>query len=220
MRRRATSALAVTAAAALLLGGCGGGDDKKGDDKIEGAQKGGTSSSATPSKEASGVGKGPKMTFPKDFKMVLDWERPTDAKQAAALDDAMHFVRGIRYGVVKQDAESAAYKYYSSPLGGAQAYAKDQIKQYVKGGWTLYGTDRYTRPKVEIAQGGEMSTVSFCHDQSKLYGKEVKTNKVLRTKPSDKSYSFYQLALKRIPKEDLWQTESIDVQEGAVQCKG
>ncbi|MET7935964.1 hypothetical protein [Streptomyces sp. NPDC005322] len=219
MRRRATSALAAAAAAALLLAGCGGGDDKKDGDKIAGAQKGGASASATPSKEASGDDKGPEMTFPNDFKMVLDWERPSDAKQAAALDDAVNYVRGIRYGIVKQDAESAAYKYYSTPSGNTQPYAKDQIEQHIKGGWTLYGTDRYTQPKVRVSDDDKRSSVTFCRDQSKMYGKEVKSGKILRTKASDKDYSFYEVVMELVPKSELWQATSIEVQGEAKQCK-
>ncbi|MET7905409.1 hypothetical protein ABZS86_29680 [Streptomyces sp. NPDC005355] len=219
MRRRATSAFAASVAAALLLAGCGGGDGKKGDDKIAGAQKGDASSSAAPSKAASGDENGPEMTFPKDFKMVLDWERPTDAKQAAALDGATNFVRGIRYGTVKQDSESAAYKYYSSPSGSAQMYAKDQIEQNVKGGWTLYGTDRYTQPKVRVSDDGRRSSVTFCQDQSKMYSKEVKSGKVLRTKTSDRDYSLYEIVMELVPKSELWVATSIEVQGEAKQCK-
>ncbi|MET8182549.1 hypothetical protein [Streptomyces sp. NPDC005336] len=221
MRRRATSALAAAAAAALLLAGCGGGDDKKGDDKIAGAKKGDKSPSASQSRTSSAEEKGPKMTFPKDLEIDFEsWKTSGGAEQTAALDGAANFVRSIAHGVVKQDPKDSAYLYYSVPLQGAQAYAKDQIKQYIDGGWTMTGKDRYYRPAVRMADDGKRASVTFCNDQGEMFGKEVKTKKILRTEASDKSYSFYEVVMKRLPKGGgPWQAESIEVKGKATQCK-
>ncbi|KUN08767.1 hypothetical protein AQI95_07080 [Streptomyces yokosukanensis] len=215
------AALAVTAA--LLLTACGGGDDgSKDNDKIAGADAGGTKTSASPS--ASDAARNidrPTMKFPSDFKMVFDRTEPSDAKNAAVLGDAENFVRAINYGVVQQNAEDGAYKFYSTPDGTAQAYARKQIKQYVDGGWTVTGVQRYSRAKVDMTSGGNRASVSFCDDDSKFYGKEVKSKKILKTKPSDKDYYFFEIVMTASKgAKGLWTAEDIEVQKEATQCKG
>ncbi|WP_158801202.1 hypothetical protein [Streptomyces sp. NRRL S-37] len=160
------------------------------------------------------------MAFPSDFTMEFDRSMPSDAKQAAALTDAENFVRAINYGIVQQDAEDAAYKFYSTPGGSAQAYAKKQIQQYVDGDWTITGVQRYTRAKVEMAGDGNRASVSFCDDDSKFYGKEVKTKKVLKTEPSDKDYYFFEIVMTASREaKGLWTADTIEVQKEATQCK-
>ncbi|WP_326721318.1 hypothetical protein OHT59_19640 [Streptomyces sp. NBC_00243] len=221
-RRSLPVAAAFAATAALLLTACGSGDDgSKDSDKIAGADTGGTktSTSPSPSAEADTLDR-PTMTFPSDFTMVFDRTEPSEAKEAAVLNDAENFVRAINYGVVQQDAEDAAYKFYSDPRGTAQAYAKKQIQQYIDGGWTVTGTQRYTQGKVDMASGGERASVSFCDDDSKFYGKEVKSGKVLKTEPSDKDYYFFEIVMTTSKDaEGLWTAEAVQVQKEATQCK-
>ncbi|MDX3418759.1 hypothetical protein ACWDUG_00145 [Streptomyces cellulosae] len=223
MKRRPLSvAVTFASAATLLLTACSGGEDSSNDsDKIAGADTGSTepSTSPTASQNASGL-KRPKLTFPSDFRMEFDRAEPSDAKQAAALHDAENFVRAINYGIVQQDMEHSAYKFYSTPGGSAQAYAKKQIQQYVDGGWTITGVQRYTRANVEMAGDGSRASVSFCDDDSKFYGKEVKTQKVLKTEPSDKDYYFFEIVMTASKDaKGLWTAETIEVQEEATQCK-
>ena len=222
-RRILPVAVALAASAALLLTACGGADDKSSkNDKIAGADTGDTKASASPSaSDVAGDFDRPKITFPADFKMVFDGTAPTDAKKAAALNDAENFVRGINYGIVRQDAEDAAYKFYSTPDGTAQAYAKKQIKQYIDGGWTITGIQSYSRTKVDMASDGSRASVSFCDDDSKFYGKEVKSKKVLKTQPSDKDYYFFEIVMTASNEaKGLWTAEGIEVQTEATQCKG
>ncbi|CAL9475704.1 hypothetical protein [Streptomyces sp. enrichment culture] len=223
MKRRPLSfAVTFASAATLLLTACSGGEDSSNDsDKIAGADTGSTepSTSPTASQNASGL-KRPKLTFPSDFRMEFDRAEPSDAKQAAALHDAENFVRAINYGIVQQDMEHSAYKFYSTPGGSAQAYAKKQIQQYVDGGWTITGVQRYTRANVEMAGDGSRASVTFCDDDSKFYGKEVKTQKVLKTEPSDKDYYFFEIVMTASKDaKGLWTAETIEVQEEATQCK-
>ncbi|WP_406488697.1 hypothetical protein [Streptomyces phaeochromogenes] len=221
-RRSLPVAAALAATAALLLTACGSGDDKSSDnDKIAGADTGDAKKSASPtaSAEADTIGR-PKMTFPSDFEMVFDRTKPSDAKEAAALNDAENFVRAINHGIVQQDAEDAAYKFYSDPRGNAQTYAKKQIEQYIDGGWTVTGTQRYSDAKVTLASGGNRASVSFCDDDSKFYGREIKSKKVLKTKPSDKDYYYFELVMTTSKEtKGLWTAEAIEVQKEATQCK-
>ncbi|MXM62456.1 hypothetical protein GR925_03070 [Streptomyces sp. HUCO-GS316] len=221
-RRHLPVAAALVATTALLLTGCGNGDDNSSDnDKIAGADAGGTTASASTSTSdtAEDISR-PAMTFPSDFRMVFDRTAPSDAKEAAALNDAENFVRAINHGIVKQDAEDAAYKFYSTPGGKAQAYAKKQIQQYIDGGWTVTGVQRYSSAEVDMAGDGNRASVSFCDDDSKFYGKEVKSKKVLKTKPSDKDYYFFEIVMAASKEaKGLWTAEAVEVQREATQCK-
>ncbi|WAX78597.1 hypothetical protein [Streptomyces sp. KMM 9044] len=223
MKRHFRPVAAILASTAvLLLAACGSGEDESAkNDQIAGVDTNDTEPSATPtvSEDASGVQR-PEMVFPSDFMMEFDRVKPSDAKQTAALSDAENFVRSINHGIIQQDAEDAAYKFYSTPGSSAQAYAKKQIQQYVDGGWTVTGVQRYTQAKVDTAGDGSRASVSFCDDDSKFYGKEVKTKKVLKTEPSDKDYYFFEIVMttsKDTP--GLWSAESIEVQTEATQCK-
>ncbi|MEV5931199.1 hypothetical protein AB0L56_00140 [Streptomyces sp. NPDC052079] len=215
-------AAAFATTAALLLTACGSGDDGSNDGgKIAGADTGNASPSVSPSTSENAPHiKRPKMTFPSDFTMEFDRAVPSDAKQAAALADAENFVRAVNYGIVQQDAEDAAYKFYSAPGSSAQSYAKKQIQQYVDGGWTITGVQRYTRAKVEMAGDGSRASVSFCDNDSKFYGKEVKTKEVLKTEPSDKDYYFFEIVMTASHEaKGLWTADTIEVQKEATQCK-
>ncbi|MCH5676135.1 hypothetical protein [Streptomyces gilvus] len=221
-RRTLPAAAALTAAAALLLTACGGGsDNSKANDKIVGADTGSAKPSASPStSDAAGDIKRPSMNFPSDFEMVFNDTKPSDTQAAAALSDAENFVRAVNYGIVQQDPENAAYKFYSTPGGTAQAYAKKQIKQYVDGGWTVTGVQRYSRSKVDMTSDGNRASVSFCDDDSKFYGKEVKSKKILKTQPSDKDYYFFEIVMTTSKEaKGLWTAEDIEVQTEATQCK-
>ncbi|MFC8661601.1 hypothetical protein [Streptomyces sp. NPDC057199] len=221
-RRSLPVAAALAATAALLLTACGSGDDKSSDnDKIAGADTGDAKKSASPnaSAEEDAIDR-PKMTFPSDFEMVFDRTEPSDTKEAAALNDAENFVRAINHGIVQQNAEDAAYKFYSDAQGNAQTYAKKQIQQYIDGGWTVTGTQRYSGAKVALASGGNRASVSFCDDDSKFYGREIKSKKVLKTKPSDKDYYFFEIVMTTSKEsKGLWTAEAVEVQKEATQCK-
>ncbi|MEV5955602.1 hypothetical protein AB0M11_17830 [Streptomyces sp. NPDC051987] len=220
-RRTLPIATALAATATLLLTACGGGNNSsKDNDKIAGAD---TSATKAPSPSASNTTADidrPTMTFPPDFKMAFDITKPSDAKESAALGDAENFVRAINYGIVRQDAEDAAYKFYSTAGGTAQSYAKKQIKQYIDGGWTVTGIQRYSQGKVELAADGKRASVSFCDDDSKFYGKEVKSRKILKTSPSDKDYYYFEIVMTASQEaQGLWTAADIEVQTEATQCK-
>lgn len=225
MNRRClpVAAVTLTTAASLLLAGCGSGGEGSKNDKIAGADAGdGKTSSAPPAPSAS-AGDGidrPKMPFPKDVK--LDFEDPgtSDPLQAAAANDAFNFVRAIRYGIVKQDPDIAAYKFYSETASPAQIYAKDQIQQHVEGGYTITGSMRFYDAKIQPTKSKKTATVSFCSDSSKYYGKEVKTQKVLKTKESIKDYDYWQISMSESKStKGLWRADLIEVREEAGECK-
>ncbi|MFD3585668.1 hypothetical protein [Streptomyces sp. NPDC058683] len=222
-RRTLPVATMLAATAALLLTACGGGNDssKDNNDKIAGADTNAAETSASPSasNNVADINR-PTMEFPSDFKMAFDITKPSGEKKAAALGDAENFIRAINYGVVRQDAEDAAYKFYSTAGSTAQAYAKTQIKQYIDGGWTVTGVQRYSQGKVDLAAGGKRASVAFCDDDSKFYGKEVKSKKILKTSPSNKDYYYFEIVMTASQEAPgLWTAEDIEVQKEATQCK-
>ncbi|MCX4882848.1 hypothetical protein [Streptomyces sp. NBC_00847] len=216
-RTLTTTAAALTAAATLLLTACGGGNDKSSDD-IKGADKGSSSPSASASASATTGGEGPDITMPKDLHLVFDFDKPSEAKHAAALAYAQNYIRALDRGIAQQDPNDPAYQFYS--LNQAEQYAKSQIQTWVKGGWTVTGTDNYYDADVTTLSGGQGTLVTFCRNQEKFYGKEIKTEKILYTKPSLKDYQTFRLTM--IPpsgSSKVWKTRNIEVIGKAKECQ-
>lgn len=220
-RHLPVAAVSLAAAAALLLSGCGGGDDKdSGKDKIAGADDGGKKS-ASPGDKKSGAPKidRPEMKLPSDVDIVFDKANVSDPDKAAAATDAENFVLSIRHGIVKQDAEDAAYKFYSEYQGPAFKYAKDQIKKNVDAGYTVTGEQHFTGTKVEVVKNKKSAVVSFCSDATKFFSKEVKTEKVHRTKPSVTDFASWELLMTASDSnKGLWRAKQAQVRDGAEEC--
>ncbi|MFC9127013.1 hypothetical protein ACFT4A_09220 [Streptomyces sp. NPDC057099] len=222
MARRAltTTAATLTATAALLLTACGGGGDSS--DDIKGADKGSKSPSASAS---SGSGSTdvdrPDVSVPKDLDLVFDFEKPSDQDSAAALEDAANYIRALNHGITKQDPADPAFQFYSS--GQAAQYANSQIKEYADGGWTLTGKDRYyqaeTNP-VDESEKVKTVNVTFCEDQSKVYGKEVKSEKIHRTKESLASYQKFTILMASVQGKPVWRAQQVTVEGKAEECRG
>ncbi|MFJ8336415.1 hypothetical protein [Streptomyces sp. NPDC094437] len=216
MARRAlpTITTAFTVAAALLLAGCGGGDDAS-SGGIEGADTG----SGSPSASASANSSGPDVSLSKDLKLDFDFAKPSDAKHAAALTSAENYLRALNHGFIKQDPDDPAYQYYSS--GQAADYAKQQIQSWVKGGWTPVGTDKYYDEDITDLSSQRI-LVTFCRNQEKFYGKEIKTGKVLYTGKSLINYQKFSLAMGPASgsgSSQVWKTQIIQVQGKVKECQ-
>jgi hypothetical protein len=211
------TAATFTATAALLLTACGGEDSAP--DDIKGAETGAGSSS--PSATASGAAdvKRPDVSLPEDLKLVFDFEKPSDAEQAAALEDAANYIRALDHGIAQQDPNDPAYQFYST--GGAEKYAKSQIEAWVKDGWTVTGNDRYFNADIDPVGEGQSVLVSFCRNQAKFYSKKVETGKVNYTDENLDSYQKFSLLMS--PSEAsaaVWQARQIEVQGRVKECKG
>lgn len=220
----ARSALTMTAAtftatAALLLTACGG-DDSSPDD-IKGAETGTAGPSASASTPGTADVKRPDVSLPEDLKLVFDFEKPSDADATAALGDAANYIRALNHGITEQNAKDPAYGFYSA--AGAARYAESQIREYVDGGWTLTGEDRYYQAETSPVGEGEKAKsilVTFCEDQSKAYGKEVKTGKVHRTEESLASYQKFSLLMAPQQDSPVWRAQQITVEGKATECRG
>ncbi|MBZ6107085.1 hypothetical protein ACF1HU_30160 [Streptomyces olivaceus] len=213
------TAATLTATAALLLTACGGGADDSSQDDIKGAET--STSSATPSPSASGSSDvdRPDVSLPEDLKLVFDFEKPSDAEQAAALDDAANYIRALDHGIAQQDPNDPAYQFYST--GGAAKYAKSQIEAWVKDGWTVTGNDRYFNASIDPVGEGKSTLITFCRNQAKFYSKKVKTGKVNYTDENLDSYQKFSLLMS--PSEQsakVWQARQIEVQGRVKECQG
>ncbi|MCZ4120108.1 hypothetical protein [Streptomyces sp. H39-S7] len=215
----ALTAAALATASALLLTACGGSGGSSGKSgTIDGAQTTAPSAPATPSASAPPTATGPDLTLPADLKLEFAWTAPSDHAKAVALADAAHFVQSIAHGVVKRNANDPGLTTYSRDA--ALTYGKFHVKNHLTHGWTLTGTNRFYRPQIRVAADGQTAEVAFCNDQTKMYGREVKTGKVLYTQPSDKDLSYYSVIMTKLPTSpELWQAKSIDVKGKATQCK-
>ncbi|NUP24475.1 MAG: hypothetical protein HOZ81_52170 [Streptomyces sp.] len=222
MARRTLPVTAATFAlsATLLLSACGGGDDTSPDD-IKGADTGSSSPSASASASASPAADRPDVSLPKDLELVFDFEKPSNADNAAALADAENYIRALNHGITEQNPSDPAYQYYSA--GDAARYANTQIEQYVKGGWTLTGKDRYYRAETSAAgdsKSVKLVRVAFCEDQSKVYGKEVKSGKVLKTEGSSDDFLKFDLLMAFPKGSQVWRAQQITVTEKSTECAG
>ncbi|MGI5427801.1 hypothetical protein [Streptomyces sp. CA-179760] len=221
-RRPLPVAVALTATAALLLTACGSGDDKSSDnDKIAGADQGAGTPKESASPSGAPAGENPDgvdVSLPKDMNLVFDWAKPKDKNEAAAMDDAANFLRAIYRGVDKRTTKDAAVTAYST--GGGLHYAQVQINEWIKGGWTAYGTRRHFDATTRSAPNGKSVEVAFCADTSKFYGKEVKTGKVLKTDPSPKDFGYYRIVMVKFPTGNgLWQASKVFVETAAEKCQ-
>ncbi|WP_181786621.1 hypothetical protein [Streptomyces phytophilus] len=216
--RTALTAAALATAAALTLTACGDSDsgDDGGTEQIEGAKDSSSDAPESPKPEEGAPEGAPDVSLPTDVELVFDWEEPSKPDQAAAQRDAANYVRSIYRGVAEQEPKDPATQFYAREQ--ALTYARDQIQAYVDGGLTATGTERYYR--AEVRSYGTSVGISFCVDQSKIYGKKVKSGEVLRTEESAASYLYYQVSMSKFPgRDDAWQATLIDVEGEATQCR-
>ncbi|MGW3197544.1 hypothetical protein ACWDBD_23720 [Streptomyces sp. NPDC001118] len=211
MARRTLILTTMTTTAALLLTACGGGGKTDG---IKGADKGSSSPSVTPSSDTGG----PDMSLPGDLHVEFDAPQPSDARKAAALDNAKNYILALNHGIIAQNPNDPAYQYYS--LGNATQYAKNQIQAWMNGKWTATGTDSYFKVRTDGVGTTGGVLVTMCRDQSKFYGKNVETKKIKYTQPSLADYQEYRLLMSP-PKgsQRLWKVLQIQVQGQVKGCQ-
>jgi hypothetical protein len=219
------AALAVTAALALSACGGGGGSDTIDGDPADSAPATATTASTSPAPAPSEptappVTTDPNLALPADLKLVFDWPAPAGHSEAAALGNAANYLRSIAHGIVHRNVKEPLVTQYAQAGSAAVTYARTQIGQAVSGGWTETGTDRFYRPTVKLTSAKTAATVGFCDFQGKVYGKDVTSEKLLRTAVTDNSYVYFTIVMAKFPAgADLWQAVSVEVKAKATQCK-
>ncbi|MFG2959906.1 hypothetical protein ACGF5O_40055 [Streptomyces sp. NPDC048291] len=215
-RRTMPVAAALAATAALLLTACGGGDDSAKDknDKITGA---GTeaSGSPSPSPSASVDKNAPTFAFPSDITVTVDRQSTGDDTKDAILRDVAYSTQANIEAFGKGDGKTTNMSRYFG--GAAFTYWSQRVATLKKQGLTLTGHYRYYDFEVTDVANGKTAAARYCEDQSTAYGKEIKTNKVLRTKPSNKDFVLYTLQAARDSAGD-WQVTQQNWKKGDAAC--
>ncbi|MFE6161944.1 hypothetical protein ACFQ7F_23880 [Streptomyces sp. NPDC056486] len=213
------AAVSLTAAAALILTGCGGDDDGGSGDKSKAAKK--QEAPGEQANEAAPEIDRPVMKFPKDMKLLFEKTKLSDPDQAAALNDAENYARSTVHGIIKQDPEDAAYKFYSEPKSPAAKYAKYQIDKHASGDLSLSGERRHSDAKVQPGKGKKGGlVVTFCSDDSKIKGKDLQSGKTFSFEPGLQNYWLWTVDM--VPSkstEGLWVAHDVAVKDKAKECQ-
>jgi hypothetical protein len=126
-------------------------------------------------------------------------------------------MRSIAKGVVEQNPDDPTYQGLST--GQAWDYAREQIQEWVDGGWTKTGTDRYYDASIDHA--GDVIGLQFCRDNSEMHGRDVETGEIVPEEESGEFafYSHYSITMAPGPGvEGFWQATHVEVEGDAAQC--
>ncbi|WP_129288272.1 hypothetical protein [Streptomyces sp. GZWMJZ-114] len=221
-RQRTLTACVALVAASVLVAGCGGDDeksDKADEGKIAGTE---TTAPAKPSptaSEAAGEEDGPDLSLPKDVKIVTDWDEPSGAEEAAVLRDARDFTVAFYRAIAQQDSRDPAYLSYTYPGGNARRIAEKNVRDHVAKKYSVSGTERLTRPNVEIVHKGSTAVVTYCADDTHFYTKDLKAGKPMLTTPSADDHILFELGMTAVGKEERWVVKELRSDVGAQQCQ-
>ncbi|MEU9447157.1 hypothetical protein [Streptomyces sp. NPDC048277] len=214
-RRTLPVAAALAATAALLLTACGGGDDSSKDkDKIAGAGAGG-SGSPSPSVSASADKNAPTFAFPSDITVTVDRESTGDTTKDAILRDVAYSTQANIEAFAKGVGQTTNMNRYFA--AAALTYWANRVETVKKDGLTVTGDYRYYNFEVTDVANGKSAAARYCEDQSKAYGKEIKSGKVLRTKTSNNSFVLYTLQAQKDSAGD-WQVTQQNWKKGDASC--
>ena len=208
----AAAALAVAGAVALTAcGGSGGG----GGDKISDAPTtSATSAPATTASAAPTPSGAPAINLPADVKVEITDPGPgKDAATTKAIADLEYAIKALLDGTAQGDGSAASMRY--AYTGQAGAYWAQRIAAVKQSGQTITGTYRYYR--IDAQASGQGIQAHYCEDQSKAFGKDVKTGKVNRNAPSVKSYLYYTVGMFK-DTAGTWQVSQVNWTKGAHQC--
>ncbi|MFF7310294.1 hypothetical protein [Streptomyces sp. NPDC008137] len=212
--RRRVAAACLLAAVTLTVAGCSSDSDEgSGGDKIAGADTG--AGSPTPSASASVEENAPTFDFPSGLSVAVERDSTGDATKDAILRDTAHSAQAnIEAFALGNDQTANMNRYFAGP---AFTHWTKQVADFKKDGLTLTGEYRYYKFEVTDVVNSKTAAVRYCEDQSKAYSKEIKTNKVLRTKASEKSFVLYTLQTQKDSAGD-WQVTQQNWNKGDASC--
>ncbi|MDJ0461012.1 hypothetical protein [Streptomyces sp. H27-C3] len=214
-RRTLPAAAAFAATAALLLTACGNGDEKpEADGKIAGAEQG-DKTSASPSATPSDAAGRPKIELPADIKYIFDWSRTGDKNKDTVLNDGEQFIKATDMAIAEQDPQHQAYSFYSE--GEISATTQTYVQAHVDRKIRTTGTYRFYDATVSLNKDSTASLI-YCEDQSKAFGKSIKTGKIDKTPVTEKSYVLYNTTLRK-NRQDIWVTTKMFMQRGNTKCQ-
>lgn len=188
---------------------CGGSNSTGGN--IQGAQSGPASASPTPTDSIQR----PTIRLPSDLKLVFEGDNTGDPVKDAVLRDNEDFIRATHQAIALGDPNDKAYQFYAEGQAGTDTYI--WIKTFVDAGVRSTGTARYYKRVVSIGQDG-WATIGYCEDQSKAYGKDLKTGKVEVTPVTKNSYVSYAGSVRKNSK-GIWVAEKMVSVRGDSKCQ-
>lgn len=213
--RRRVAAACLLAAVTFSTAGCSSDSgDESSNDKIAGAGRGETATS-TPSASASADEDAPTFDLPPDLKATVENESTGDATKDAILRDVAYSAQSRLEAFGKGSGQTANMNRYFA--ASALTYWTDRIATVKKDGLTVSGDYRYFGFEVTDVANGRTAAVRYCEDQSKGYSKEISTNKVLRTQPSDKDFILFTLQAAKDSRGE-WQVQKQSWKKGDATC--
>ncbi|MEU2726643.1 hypothetical protein ABZ650_02725 [Streptomyces griseoviridis] len=214
--RRRAAAAGLLASLVLSVTGCSSDSGNGGDnDKIEGAGGGGTSASASPSASATGGKDAPVFDLPSDITVTSDLKPTGDAVKDAVLRDVAYSAQARVEAFAQGIGQTANINRYFAVE--ARTYWVGRVATIKKSGRTVTGAYRFYGFQVTDTAGGRTAAARYCEDQSKAYGKEIKSGKVLRTEPSDQDFILYTLQAQKDAAGD-WQVTRQSWKKGDASC--
>lgn len=212
-RRRVAAACLLTAVTFSAAGCSSDSDDGSSSDKIAGAGEGETGS-PTPSASASAEKNAPHFDFPSDVKVAVDRELSGDPTKDVILRDTAYAAQARVEAFAKSESRTTNLNRYFA--ANALSFWSGRVETFKKDGLTVTGDYRYFDFEVTDVADGK-AAVRYCEDQSKAYNKEIKTNKVQRTQPSEKSFVLYTAQAARNSEGD-WQVTQQSWKKGDPSC--
>jgi hypothetical protein len=156
----------------------------------------------------------PSFDFPSGIKATVENEPTGDATKDAILRDTAYAAQARVEAFAKSESRTANMNRYFA--ANALSFWVGRVETFKKDGLTVTGDYRYYDFEVTDVVDGK-AAVRYCEDQSKAYNKEIKTDKVQRTQPSDKSFLLYTAQVARGSAGD-WQVTQQGWKKGDPAC--
>ncbi|MFJ3796501.1 hypothetical protein ACIPSJ_09440 [Streptomyces sp. NPDC090088] len=213
--RRRTAVAGLLAALAVSVTGCSSDSgNSSANDKIKGADSS-ESASVSPSASASADKNAPGFDFPSDITVTVDRKATGDGVKDAVLRDLAYSAQARLEAFAKGNGQTANLNRYFA--GYARTYWINRVAELKKEGLTVTGHYRYFDFEVTDIANGKTAAARYCEDQSKAYGKVIKTQKVQVTKPSDKDFILNTFQVAKDSAGD-WQVTQESWKKGDASC--
>ncbi|SEE77137.1 hypothetical protein [Streptomyces sp. Ag109_O5-10] len=207
----------IAATAALLLTACGaseGGDDGPGNDAKSTAS--GQAHSHTPSPSASSAhGNAPVFAFPSDVNTLVQRDPTGNPTKDTVLRDVAYSAQARLEAFANGDGRTANMNRYFAAQ--ALTYWTQRVAKVRKDGLTVTGHYRFFNFAVTDVANARTAAARYCEDQTTAYSKQIKTGKILRTKPSANDFILITLQAAKDSRGD-WQVTQQNWKKGDPTC--
>lgn len=214
-RTKLAAAAGAVAAAALVLTACGGGghDNKIASSPTPSASS--TTTAAPPATTTPADAEAPTFDFPSDVKVVVDPDTTGDAMKDAVLKDQAYGQQAILLAIAKLDPSLPALNKYLS----AEALGDwiNKIKWGQSHHTSISGTTLFYNRTVTVTSASS-ANITFCESERDAFGKDTKTGKVAKTKPSLDDFTLH-YSLMRKGSDGTWTMTTYQSQDRSTRCQ-